>query len=585
MRISNYHTKIVACILLSIMFLISFLSIRGDSLTMDELSHIPAGYSYLSQKDFRINPEHPPLIKDISAIPLLFLNLNFPDNHPSWTEEVNSQWWFGNELIFKSGNDADKLILWARISMILILMILGWFLFMFAKRFFGNEVALLALTIFSFSPTFIAHGRLVTTDIGATLGVVMTTYFWLNFLKKPNKKNVILAGLFFGISMLLKFSLALLVPFIFIITITYSLIKSPPKKKIKSLLKYAGLALLAGIIGLVFVIWPVYQFHISNYPPQKQLSDTIDILSSSPMKSLSNVCIWMADKPVIRSIDHYFLGLLMVTQRTSFGNTVYFMNLISKSGWWYYFPLVYFLKIPLAFHVLSLIALLFLLFGIKKNLWFNMKEYLSSHFVEFSMLVFLAIYWFVSVTGNLNIGVRHIIPTFPFIYVLVSIGIVGLMNQIKKPLFKKAFSFTVLILLLWYVFSSLSCFPHYISYFNEIGGGYKGGYKYVVDSNYDWGQDLKRLKSFVEENNIEKIKVDYFGGTDVGYYLGDRLENFDPKSGPQKGWIAVSATLLQGGRGEPTPDFDEETGYYKWLDDYEPVGRAGTSIFIYNITD
>ena len=214
-----------------------------------------------------------------------------------------------------------------------------------------------------------------------------------------------------------------------------------------------------------------------------------------------------------------------------------------------------------------------------------MKEYLSSHFVEFSMLVFLAIYWFVSVTGNLNIGVRHIIPTFPFIYVLVSIGIVGLMNQIKKPLFKKAFSFTVLILLLWYVFSSLSCFPHYISYFNEIGGGYKGGYKYVVDSNYDWGQDLKRLKSFVEENNIEKIKVDYFGGTDVGYYLGDRLENFDPKSGPQKGWIAVSATLLQGGRGEPTPDFDEETGYYKWLDDYEPVGRAGTSIFIYNITD
>jgi hypothetical protein len=569
MKISNYHTKIAAFFLLLIMFVTSLLTLKNESLTMDELAHIPAGYSYLSQQDYRINPEHPPLIKDMSALPLLFLNLDFPENHPSWQEEVNGQWWLGNELIFKANNNADQIIFWSRIPMIMILMLLGFFIFLFTRRFFGNETALLSLFLFSFSPAFIAHGRLVTTDIGATLGVVMTTYFWIKYLKNPKIKNVILAGVFFGISMLLKFSLVLLIPFLFIITIVYSLIK-------KSLPKYILLSLLAGIIGLIFVMWPVYKLHVLNYPPERQLSDTQEILSSCPMKSLGELCIWMSDKPILRSIDHYLFGLLMATQRTSFGNTVYFLDSISGNGWWYYFPLVYLMKVPLAFHILSLISLLFLLLSIKKV---KIKEWLEKYFVEFSMVVFLLIYWWTSVTGNLNIGLRHVIPTFPFIYILVSLGIVRLSRKIEK----KPFYLLIGLLLVWYAFSSISSFPHYISYFNESIGGSKEGYKYVVDSNYDWGQDLKRLKTFVEKREIEKIKVDYFGGADVEYYLGEKFEKLDSKSGPQKGWLAISATLLQGGRGEPVPGYDQDTGYYDWLNKHEPVGRAGNSIFIYNI--
>jgi len=200
---------------------------KGDSATMDEMSHIPAGYSYLSQKDFRINPEHPPLIKDLAAGPLLFLNLNFPTNHSSWTEGINEQWWFGSQLLYYSGNNPDQIIFWARIPMILLLMFLGWFLFRWARELAGNKTALLVLALFSFSPTLLAHGRLVTTDIAAALGVVMATYFWLKFLKSPTKKNIILAGLIFGLSMLFKFSLALLVPFFAIITVIYAWLFAP----------------------------------------------------------------------------------------------------------------------------------------------------------------------------------------------------------------------------------------------------------------------------------------------------------------------------------------------------------------------
>jgi hypothetical protein len=578
---SEKTTNIIAFILLLIMFLMAFSSYMGDSATMDELSHIPAGYSYLSQKDFRINPEHPPLIKDLAAFPLLFLNLNFPINSDAWNKNVNGQWSYGWELLYNSGNDPDQIIFWARLPMVLVLLFLGWFLFWWIKKEFGKEAALLVLTFFSFSPTLLAHGRLVTTDIGASLGFVLGIYFWLRFLKNPSKKKVICTGLIFGVCMLFKFSLVLLIPSLGIITIVYALLNK------KNILRYIILSLLVGIIGVIFVILPVYQFHILNYPVEKQLSDTKILLESSPMGFLKGICIWMADKPVIRALGHYFLGLLMATQRTASGNTVYFMNMISASGWWYYFPVVYFLKVPLSFHILTIISLVLAIFLIEKPFWVDtkrrVKECILKHFTEFSIVVFLLIYWFTSIYGNLNIGVRHILPVLPFTYILVTLGLLAGIKKIKKPILKTAMGMSITILLSWYILSSLASYPYYLSYFNELGGGIDNGYKYVVDSNYDWGQDLKRLAGFVEDSNIEKIKVNYFGGGDLRYYLGDKQEWLDDKAGPQKGWLAISATLLQGGRGNPVAGFNQPTGYFKWLDDYNPVARAGKSIFIYHI--
>ena len=590
-NLSNRATNILASILLITMFCLAFFSMRGISSTMDELAHIPAGYSYLSQKDYRINPEHPPLAKDLSAVPLLFLHLKFPKNHPSWTTEVNSQWWLGNQFLYHSGNNPDQIIFWARIPMIMLLIFLGWLIFYWTKKEFGNKTALLALTFFSFSPTFLAHGRLVTTDIAAALGAVIATYFWLRFLKSPTRKNIIFAGLIFGVAMLLKFSMALLVPFFAVITVIYAWLST---NSLKQILRYIGLAILIGIIGMVFVIWPVYQFHILNYPATKQLSDTKYILQSSPLGPLKNLCIWMAGVPVFRPFAHFLLGLLMATQRTAFGNTVYFMGMISASGWWYYFPIAYLLKVPLAFHILTIITLFALLLMIKRPFWDEpwkrIKNWILRHFTEFSMLVFLAIYWSVSMSGNLNIGIRHILPTFPFMYILVSVGIIAWTKRIEGfPKTKKMLLFLLPFLVLWYIGSSLAGFPHYLSYFNELAGGPRNGYKYIVDSNYDWGQDLKRLANFVKNpptgEKIEKIYVDYFGGGDVGYYLGKKYIPYNPLQASEKprGWFAVSATLLQGGRGDAVPGFDQPTGYYKWLNQYHPVARAGNSIFIYHI--
>ena len=103
----------------------------------------------------------------------------------------------------------------------------------------------------------------------------------------------------------------------------------------------------------------------------------------------------------------------------------------------------------------------------------------------------------------------------------------------------------------------------------------------------DWGQDLKRLTQFVEENKINKIYLNYFGGGSAKYYLGEKFQDWwgdrNPADLPPHSWLAVSATLLQGGRALPAPGFNQKTDYYNWLNQYEPVKVIGYSIFVYHL--
>ncbi|MEA1897603.1 MAG: glycosyltransferase family 39 protein [Bacteroidota bacterium] len=569
---------------------------KNDALTFDELSHIPAGYSYVSQQDYRLNPEHPPLIKTLSALPLLSLDLNFPENHPTWIQEQGPIWWlqfdFGTQFLFNSDNPADKIIFLARLPMILLLMLLGLFIFFWTRQLAGNKFALMTLTLFSFSPTFLAHGRFVTTDVAATLGVVMATYFWLKFLKNPSKKNIILAGIIFGIVMLFKFSLILLIPFFGIITTIYPLLKHHGKfsNKIKQTLKYVVMAFLVGIIAVVFVILPAYYLHTVNYPPEKQLSDTLFHLGPD-IKPSEQICIYLSDKPVVRALGHYMMGILMAGQRTVGGNTVYFMEMVSASGWWFYFPVIFALKIPLALLALIIIALLPCIWTFKLRFWVKpvrrIKQWILKHFTEFSMLTFMGIYLSFSMYGNLNIGIRHILPIFPFMYILICLGIKNLYQKAREKHLEKFVLAAVLILSVWYIGSSVKTFPYYLSYYNELAGGTHEGYKHAVDSNYDWGQDLKRLVKYTEKNNIDNFYIDYFGGSNLDYYFGDRYIKWESRTPsrefPKGNYLAVSANHLQGGRGFACPDFDQPTNYYRWLDQYEPIARIGTSIFLYYI--
>jgi len=558
---------------------------KDDSATMDEVAHLPAGYSYLTQKDMRLNPEHPPLIKDLAAIPLLFIKgIKFPSEIDAWQKDINDQWTFGFNFLYGMGNPADQMIFWGRIPMILILILLGFYIFKWTKELFGNKVAILSLFLFSFSPTFLAQGRLVTTDVGAATGVFIATYYFIKALNNPSKRNIILSGVSFGLAELCKFSVILLIPFFVFLVLIWWLVKSGNLKQTFKIL------ILVFIIGYL-LIWPIYQYHVWNYPVQKQVQDATVFLSAYP-DFIQKPILWLAQKPILRPYAQYLTGLFMVFHRAAFGQTTYFLGQVSNLGWKNYFPVVYSIKEPLAFHILTLIALLYAAWSIKKPFWVNLfpgvKNWIKSRFSEFAIICFILLYWVVSLTSNLNIGVRHLLPVFPFTFVLVSVAITHLLEDLKPGL--KPYIYIVLgILIFWQAVSVISIYPHFLAYANEIVGGPNNLYIYTVDSNLDWGQDLKRLKKWVDENKIEKIYVDYFGGGDARYYLKEKFAPWwgtrDPREFEKGNYLAVSATFLQGGRGKPVPGFNQPYGYYNWLNKYTPVARIGYSIFIYQIEE
>lgn len=547
----------------------------------------------MTQKDMRINPEHPPLIKDLSAVPLLFIKgTEFPEDIKAWKEDVNGQWEFGNYFLFKMGNPAQTMIFWARIPMILMLLVCGLYIFLFAKKLFGNNAAILSLFLFSFSPTFLAHGRLVTTDVGAAAGTIIATYYFYKFLKDSTKRNLIFAGIALGIAELLKFSLILLIPFFGLLAIGWAVLYSKsPKDFIVKLGRYVGYCVLIGLIALA-VIWAVYLYHVWNYPIERQTADIKFVLSSFGSRLLVDLDVWMAGVPILRPFSQYLFGLLMVLQRASGGNTGYFMGEISAAGWQFYFPTVYLFKETITFHFFTALAIFafvlslypgFKKYGLKEPVK-RLFEWARKNFGGLAAFLFIVIYWMSSLTSNLNIGVRHLMPVFPFTIILASAGVLYLLQKESAKILKYAI---LVLFLLLNTYSVLAVYPNFITYFNEAVGGPKQGYKYVVDSNLDWGQDLKRLKIWMDKNNVNKVYIDYFGGSDTTYYLKDKFLPWwgskSPEEMPRGNYLAVSATMLQIGRGKPAIGYNDPTGYYSWLDNYKPVAVIGNSIFVYYI--
>lgn len=599
---------ILPAALLAIMFVLMLASSWNDSAIIDELAHIPAGYSYVFLGDYRLNPEHPPLAKDIAALPLVFETLNFPTNIKSWQDDINGQWDQGRIFLYESGNNPDSILHLMRFPMMLLAVVFGGLLWAWVRKHFNKTVALMTLFFYAFSPTFIAHSRFVTTDLAASFAFFIGITTFLRFLNDPSRKNIVFAGLAFGVAELLKFSLILLFPIDGIILIVWALsqIQLSKSERLKLFFSLLLKTILIVAIGFV-VIWALYAYHTWNYPAERQLRDATAILTSFRYRPLVAFDLWLIRNPFLRPLGQYFLGVFMVLQRAAGGNTQYFLGDVSAAGTRIYFPLLYLLKEPLSLHILSIIALVLALGRVIRARTKSLTATLGwarDHSIECASFVFIGVYWASSLSSSLNIGVRHILPTFPFIYLLVSREISTWLRYWEPNRISSWWDWlrqvwhvyiasvpryiVVWLLVLWQASSVIAAFPAYLSYYNELGGGVANGYLIGVDSNYDWGQDLKRLRDYVETNGIQKIAVDYFGGGSPAYYLGEKFEPWNSAKGypPNGGWFAISATFQMGSYGKLIDNFTRKPeDSYEWLKPFRLVARAGESIFIYHLPE
>lgn len=603
-KIIEKKYKWVIALILSFMFVVSILNAKNDSLIYDEDAHIPAAYSYLTQHDMRLNPEHPPLLKDLAAIPLLFMNLNFDTSQPFWSDNANdAQWNAGKYFLYGAGNNPDKIIFWSRFPFVILSLLLGLFIFKWARELAGISAGLLALALYAFDPNILGHNHFVTTDIGIAAFMVFSFYYFIKFIKEPTWKNVFLGGIFLGLLQLTKFSSVLAFPVFGFILILYPLVKkehdraNKERKKMSLLLEYLGKGSVVFLISLVLV-YIVYYFNTYNMP-QEKLPEVINYYFQesrlNPVGAVAKKTLLAINNyPVMEPVADYLFGIVRVFQRVGGGNVNYFMESVNFNGSLWYFPVVFLLKEPLATLALIIFATGFAFSRIIKTFFESLKHsfkrifesfihYIRTSTAEFTMFLFILVYSASSISGNLNIGFRHLLPIIPLIFILTARNIYEFIRKTDEYKYKKIYYVVIMIFVLLLMGGTFLAYPYYMSYFNQFAGGSFNGYKYVTDSNADWGQDLNRLKIFLKEHpEVDKIRLNYFGMADLDYYLKDQyIPWWDSKKPIEPGWYAISTLFLQESIYD-TRKSDENS--YRWLKNKKPLYQVGTSILIYHVS-
>ncbi len=575
----NFVT-ILAAVFLILMAVAAIFSIQNDTITNDEVVHISAGYSYITKFDYRMNPEHPPLIKILAATPLLFTKIKFPETS-AWQNA--DQWSWGDEFLFKSDNNADLIILLSRLPIILLMIILGIYIFLWGRELLGEKIALLVVGLYSFSPNIIAHGRLVTTDLGITCFGFITLYYFWRFLSLKNNKSLYLFYLFFSLSLLVKFSAPVIV-IILISVLTVYLLRywgSWAKLK-KELILGLRILFIAGFLGIL-AIFIVY-LPLTSHMPYDVILKFIDTnikygFLVIPESVFVPVLKFMGQNLFLKPLAWYFMGMAMVFAHSVGGHTTYFWGQIGN-GWWYYFPVIFNIKttIPVLIGFYSALFLLIVKFikFLSKNKFGNVFK---NYFNELYLLVPVGIFFLLGAKSRLNLGVRYILPIYPFVFLLGGFFIYYLIQKYTKfP--GRVINYVMIILVLWQFLCFILIFPHYLGFFNGFIGGADKGYRYAVDSNLDWGQDLKRLKIYMDEHQIDKVYLSYFGRGSPEYYKINYETLYPDSEGKVRGLVAISATNLQGAavfeNGNWRPLFS-------WLKKYSLVDKIGYSIFLYHL--
>lgn len=568
----NFITGVVAGLILLFMFLMALFSSRGafgdpgDSAIVDEVAHIPAGYTYVKDNDFRLNPEHPPLAKVLAGLPLV-IDGKIVGPEADWSWDDINQWDAGWNMLYETSNNPKRVLDLARLPMILLMLVLGLFIFKWAKELYGRRTALVVLVLYAFYPDVLAHGRLVTTDISAALGYVVATYYFVKMIENPTWKKIVIAGLALALAQLLKFSVILLFPIFFILIVIKALLEKRAKGFWATFWLYLKSYIVAVIVSIV-VVWIVYIPLVFKTPAEVEHRLIEMNLTADPTTLAKRQFLHLLENnPILRALGHYILGIFMVIARVGGGNKTFILGQLSDKSISWYFPVAYLLKTP--------ISILILVFSSAIRLLVKWPKEKQSRWLVAIILTPILFYWLITLRGSLNIGIRHLMPTIPFVLLLIGYFIAPILKSHRL-----APKLVIVLLVLFMAGSTLANYPHFISYFNEFTPKEKR-YERLVDSSLDWGQDLLRLKKYIDDNNIENIKVDYFGGSVPAYYIPESVE-WHSAYGPTSGWLAVSATFYQSSK---LTGPIEGIWSYSWLENYEPEVIIGGSILVFNISE
>ncbi|MEM7113100.1 MAG: phospholipid carrier-dependent glycosyltransferase [Chloroflexota bacterium] len=585
----NMPTVWLATAVLLIMFGLMLTSMQQLGPTFDEQGFITRGLGYLRGNNRHMRVGHPLGLNALNAAFLRNdLTVNLPTEDPSWHE---TNFHRPSELfLWEIGNNVEHVMFLARLPTLWLGMLLAaiagrWAWAMTKRKWAG----LLALALVAFDPNILAHSQLTTTDLGLAFGATLAGATLWYFLKRPSYQTAVLAGFGFGILQNTKFTSGLFVP-LFALVILIALIGKIRDRQTAIAPFLLQLLIIYPLAGF-FTLWATNGFQIGQLPAE--LPTFSEQLGGRTLP-----------------LAHHIEQLTDIGGRLQASTPSFLLGQYSDSGWWYYFPVAFLLKTPLptlALLIWAKVQLFGYLWVRRSRQWSTLAAY--SPVARLSLLDLAALlipawgYFAIALTSDINLGYRHLLPMLPslavFIAAMLQPSPPGIpvaaesggeeKTAVDKPKLPPFIIHPAFALVAWLLFSTAIVHPHLLTYFNLLAGGPNNGWESLVDSNIDWGQDLHRLRGWMDENGVQRVWLSYFGESRPEYYgiTYDGLDSFPPRLMnpnarpfspyyPAPGIYAISATNLQG---VLFANHDQ----FGWFRQREPIDKLGNSIFLYRV--
>ncbi len=565
-------------LVLVIMLVRMITSALVKSPTNDELANLPSGYVYLLRGDY-IDGTHPPLLRYIASIPLFMLGPeHFPDD-PLWYRDWHS---YGRKFIYSNSVSSSAIVFWPRFMVMLVALGLGLLIYQWSRERFGRWGGLLSVALFSLEPNMLAHGRLVTNDLAIALAYFGAAYLFRRYLLKPGWKTLVVAAVGFALAQITKYPAVLLLPAFLIISGCIWWFRrraggGNPIKRRGPRRFWAAAGVFAGVTVVVVLV--AYRFEFRSLSEDRQIqtaraSKAIQGKISSVAQALGTTYEGISSirLPAYNYLKGLTLQVLHSALQSEWEDSEFYQYALgrySRNGWWWYFPATFLLKTPL---VLMLLFVLAAVLGVMT--WRARSPGGRSSPAKEDTLCLLVppvLYFLVCMTSTINIGHRYLLPIYPFLFVMAG-KITTVWPVVKNRLVPVIVSVLGLVLMLP---GSLLIHPHYLSYFNCLVGP-QNGWRYLSDSNVDWGQDLLLLEDYLDQKNPPVLYMDVFGSVrpeDLGISYLPVPEDHPPADERCLVVVSVNRLLCKNAR--------RPGGLYPWLLDREPSDRVGYSIFVY----
>ena len=471
--------------------LLTVLVVHRESLTFDEGDHMFAGYMMWHTGDYGLNPEHPPLVKLLATAPLLGRPLWVPE--PLKRNFKEEAYLNGRDWVARNDGDRNQLVFQMRLAAGLLAVAFSLVVFLTAREWFGDWAGLAALALLAFDPNVLAHSALVTTDIGVSLFFLASIWCFYRYVKRPSVMRLMVAGIVAGLLLATKHSGILLAPMLLLL-IAYEVIAAQKGTRARTALRLTGAFGAIVVVG-VLVLWSFYGFRYAARPAGMEMSTTLANYAAPLGPHISGLVNGMGHLHLLP--ESYMIGLVDVARMSEFYPTFLFGKNYAHGVWWY-FPSVIVIKTTLGLLALTLLAFFALVTR-------KMKVGREVVFLLTPALIYLCVAMF----AGMNIGARHLLPFYGFLFILAGAGAALLATSNRRWLVACA------VLVVAHVVSSLAVFPNYMAYANEAWGGPANTHNLLSDANVDWAQELFQVKAWQDRHPQEECWFAYFAYPEI----------------------------------------------------------------------